>query len=103
LIVLQQLRRLLAARQHLPDDLGDAAFREWTLGGGADRANNVARHGTRCLWRHDLERWVADGRAEEAAVVIRHFEEPTRPTARTAAELGVGQIAHDRQRLRAGG
>src|SRR5262249_23577629 len=49
--------------------------------------------------RHDFERRVAYGSAEELALVVGHLQEPARPPPRIASGFGIGQVAHDRQRL----
>src|SRR5262245_45585578 len=46
---------------------------------------------------------VANGRAEELTLIVGHLQEPARPAPRIAADLGIGQVAHDCQRLLAGG
>jgi hypothetical protein len=55
------------------------------------------------ILRDEFQCGVADGRAEELPLFIRHFEKPARPTSRIAPKLWVGQIAHGRQCLIAGG
>jgi hypothetical protein len=51
----------------------------------------------------NLKRGVANGRAEELTLIVGHLQEPARPAPRIAADLGIGQVAHDCQRLLAGG
>src|SRR5262249_9173667 len=46
---------------------------------------------------HDLKRGMPNGRAEEAAGLVRHLEEPTRPAPRMSVVFGVGQAPHHRQ------
>src|SRR5262245_7854517 len=46
---------------------------------------------------------MPNGGAEEAARLVRHLEEPTRPAPRIAPVFGVGEIPHHRQRLIARG
>src|SRR5262245_20110128 len=43
------------------------------------------------------------GHAQEFAPFVRHLQEPARPAPPIAADLGIGQVAHDCQRLLAGG
>jgi hypothetical protein len=52
--------------------------------------------------REELKRGLADGRAEEPPYSC-HIEKPARPPPRIAANLRVGQVAHGRQCLIAGG
>src|SRR5262249_48838567 len=44
-----------------------------------------------------------NGRAEELTLIVGHLQEPARPAPRIAADLGIGQVAHDCQHLLAGG
>src|SRR5262249_24672620 len=46
---------------------------------------------------------MTDRRAEEMPLLVRHLQEPARPTARIAAGVPVGQIANDGQCLGARG
>src|SRR5215471_16791033 len=51
----------------------------------------------------NLKRGVANGRAEELTLIVGHLQEPARPAPRIAADLAIGQVAYDCQRLLAGG
>src|SRR5262249_21966219 len=51
----------------------------------------------------NLKRGVANGSAEELTPIVGHLQEPARPAPRIAADLGIGQVAHDCQRLLTGG
>jgi hypothetical protein len=46
---------------------------------------------------------VANGRAEELTLIVGHLQEPARPAPRIAADLAIGQVAYNCQRLLAGG
>src|SRR5215813_2705918 len=46
---------------------------------------------------------MPDGHAQEFARFVRHLQEPARPAPRIAGDLGIGEVADDRQCLCAGG
>src|SRR6516164_1752130 len=63
----------------------------------------LSRPWIRGIQLDNLKRGVANGRAEELTLIVGHLQEPARPAPRIAADLGIGQVAHDCQRLIAGG
>jgi hypothetical protein len=92
----------LVERRCLPDNLGRSApgvgfFKKSAVRDrcqlGLGSARRVAIRG------HKLERGMTYWRAEERTPFVRHLEEPACPTLSTDLEPGMGQVAHDRQRL----
>src|SRR5262245_4289225 len=62
--------------------------------------SGARRRGVR---RHDLEGRMAYGHAQDFAPFVHHLQEPARPAPRIAGNLGIGEVADDRQRLLARG
>src|SRR5262249_45978192 len=108
LIDLEQLCRVCVSRRDLPNNL-------CCLGPGLIRRGERGRPDwcwDRCwlfgatleqILRDELEYGVSDRGAEEAALFIGHFNKPTCPAPQVAAALGIGQVAHGRQCVIAGG
>jgi hypothetical protein len=72
----------------------------WVRAFRPDRSQLGLRAARRVAIRgYKLERGMTYWRAEEQTSFVRHLEEPACPTLSTDLDPGIGQVAHDRQRL----
>src|SRR5262249_33739864 len=90
-IVFEQLCGALQATPQLPSEVRRSVPRSGAVLGGDDRGRldclrpEFFTPTLTNLRRHDFERWVAYGRAEELALFVRHLQEPARPAPWIAA------------------